>query len=122
MKERVNSIKRREPFRPFAPAVLQHHARDFFDLHNSSLPYMQFAEPCTRADQIPAVVHVDGTSRVQTVSQTDTSELYKLLSAFHERTNCPVLLNTSLNTKREPILDTQDDLAAFTVRSGVAIF
>jgi len=111
----VNDHKGREQFRPFAPAILQHGAR-LFDLKTyEQYKYMQYTEKCIASCDIPGVVHVDGTSRVQTV---DNSNLffYKLLSRWYDRTGCPVLLNTSLNYKGYPLVNSVDDLKEFKNR------
>lgn len=129
-------IKKRESFRPFAPAVLAEHAAEWFDLPGPS-PYMLFTAPvrsfgavegqavrahanihdaldmegrlaAVRSD-IPAVTHVDGSARVQTVDAERSPQLYSLLQAFHARTGCPVIVNTSFNVRGEPIVHTPDD-------------
>lgn len=107
MKDRVNQlIKEREGFRPFAPAVLESAAADWFETVRQS-PWMLFVDRvhAHRRAAIPAVVHVDGTARPQTVS-TDNALFHNLLSAFHERTGIPILLNTSFNVAGEPIVNT----------------
>lgn len=124
MQRRLNlKIKFRESFRPFAPIVLAEHARDWFDLPAPS-PYMLFTAPVTPAQRkseshimydiplerrlhelrssIPAVTHVDYSARVQTVARDENPALHALLSAFHARTGCPVLVNTSFNVRGEP--------------------
>ncbi|MCX4243622.1 carbamoyltransferase family protein [Paraliomyxa miuraensis] len=108
MKDTLNRrVKFREPFRPFAPAVLAEHAAELFELGQQS-PHMLIAaraRPGAR-ETIPATIHHDGTARVQTVGATDNPRFYRLLQAFHQRTRCPVLLNTSFNVKGQPIVDT----------------
>jgi carbamoyltransferase len=106
-RDHINSrVKFREEFRPFAPAVLAEHAADYFQINQES-PHMLIAcqvQPSKR-DVIPAVVHIDGTCRVQTVKKADNPRFYELLTAFNEKTNCPVLLNTSFNVKGQPIIN-----------------
>ncbi|KUN57801.1 hypothetical protein AQJ46_45595 [Streptomyces canus] len=99
-------IKHREPFRPFAPAVLAHHAGAWFDLDVSS-PFMLLAPPVRpdHADKIAGVVHVDGTARVQTVDPTVAPVYGALIEHFYQLTGVPVVLNTSYND-REPIVET----------------
>jgi len=109
MKESVNSIKRREPFRPFAPVIRECDASEWFELEKPS-PYMQFAVKCRRPHQIPAVVHEDGTSRVQTLSRSQHPGLYEVLTRWGEKTGVPVLLNTSLNIKNQPLLNDMHDV------------
>jgi carbamoyltransferase len=98
-------IKHREPFRPFAPAILEERAGDYFE-GARPVPYMQeilVVRPECRAD-IAAVVHVDGTGRLQTVRARDTPRFHALIAAFGELTGVPVLLNTSFNVAGEPIV------------------
>jgi carbamoyltransferase len=100
-------VKQREWFRPLAPIVLEEKAAEFFDLAGPS-PYMQFAAPVwpSMASLVPAITHVDGTARLQTVGPGDDPLLRSLLLAFEARTGVPVLLNTSFNGKDEPIVET----------------
>jgi carbamoyltransferase len=112
MKNKINAeVKHREPFRPFAPAILIEHAGKYFTIKNcqSYEPYhtwmLQAAQvlPDAKA-QIPAVVHVDGSIRPQIVSQTSNPRFYALMSAFFRQSGIPVLLNTSFNVRGEPII------------------
>jgi len=110
MRDRVNKIKGREPWRPLSPAVLAERAPEFFNLKAPS-PFMLFAtqvRPEARAI-IPAVVHVDGSARPQTVTREQNPRLHELISVFSERTGVPVLLNTSFNAAGEPIVCTPRD-------------
>lgn len=128
MQRHVNKkIKYRESFRPFASAILAHRARDFFDLDAAS-PYMQFVADVVPAHRIagesqrgtlasareplsdiPAVTHVDYSSRVQTVDRQTNRRFFDLLERWEARTGCPLLLNTSLNVRGEPIVCTPED-------------
>jgi len=119
IKNRVNDIKQRQQFRPFAPAILEEHAADYFD--GSTGPYMQFTARCRFPELYPAIVHADGTSRVQTVSRTDTTGLRQLLEAWYAETGCPMLLNTSLNIKGKPMVNNKQDAVAFEKRYGVRV-
>jgi carbamoyltransferase len=108
-------VKQREWFRPLAPAVLEERAAEYFDLPGPS-PFMQFAAPVHphAAPRVPAITHVDGTARLQTVGTDDDPLLRRLLQGFEARTGVPVLLNTSFNGKDEPIVETPfEALAAF---------
>ena len=111
MKDIINSrVKFRESFRPFAPAILSEYANTYFDIKQSS-PHMLIAVN-TRSEkisEIPAVVHVDTSARVQTVSKDNNPRFRKLLECFYEETNCPVILNTSFNVKGQPIVNSPDD-------------
>lgn len=106
----VNKIKQREPFRPFAPVVMEEYAHEWFDMNVDSSPYMQYTFKCKRPNIIPSVVHVDGTSRVQTVNKLQHPQLWELLKLFYEETGVPVLLNTSLNIKGQPLLNDLSDV------------
>jgi len=118
-KELINlKVKHREFFRPFAPAVLEEHAADWFRLDRSSpsTRFMSFAVAvhAERRHLVPAIVHVDGTSRVQTVSASLNPRFHDLITEFNQRTNVPLVLNTSFNTSDEPIvLSPADALATF---------
>lgn len=124
MKDRVNAIKQRQKFRPFAPIVLEEYARDWFDFPapGISYPYMQFVAKCKRPDEVPAIVHADGTSRVQTVNEKLHPELYRTMKKFFEHTKCPIVLNTSLNIKGQPIVNTVSDAEAFSRMYGVPVY
>jgi carbamoyltransferase len=107
--KRVNlKIKFRESFRPFAPAVLAEKASEWFDIDRES-PYMLLVCQVREGKHIPAVTHVDGSARLQTVTRESHPEFYDLLAAFDEQTDCPVLINTSFNVRGEPIVCTPDD-------------
>jgi carbamoyltransferase len=109
IKDKVNLIKQRELFRPFAPVVLAEHSHKWFDMDFES-PYMQYTVKCLQPDKIPAVVHKDGTSRVQTVKKEQHPGLYEVLSNWHAMTGIPILLNTSLNIKGQPLLNDEKDI------------
>ena len=119
VKDLVNSIKHRESFRPFAPAILAEHAGDYFTGYTG--PYMQYTSTCKRPDRFPAIVHYDDTSRVQTVSTSDNSGFRKLLERWYEDTGCPMLLNTSLNIKGEPLVNTKSDAQRWSKKYGVKV-
>ena len=109
IKNKVNRIKQRELFRPFAPVVMEEYASEWFDMDYTS-PYMQFTPKCLKPNEIPSVVHVDGTSRVQTVNRNQHPGLYSVLKKFYDSTGVPVLLNTSLNIKGQPLLNDENDI------------
>lgn len=122
IKDRMNSIKHRQKFRPFAPVILQEQVHNYFDVPKGfTSPYMQFTAKCTHPDAYPAIVHADGTSRVQTVSEEDHPELYRLLKEFMARTGCPMLVNTSLNIKGQPIVNDTQDAYDFAETYGIAV-
>jgi len=109
IKDKVNLIKQRELFRPFAPVVMAEHAHKWFDMDFES-PYMQYTFKCLKPDKIPSVVHADGTSRVQTVTKDQHHGLWRVLNKFYLETGVPVLLNTSLNIKGQPLLNDENDI------------
>jgi carbamoyltransferase len=122
IKDRVNEIKRRQKFRPFAPVILAELADEFFDMPHGfpSSPYMQSVARCKRPDLYPAIVHHDGTSRVQTVP-ADNSGIRQLLEKWYVLTGCPMLLNTSLNIRGEPMVNNRADADRFEALYGVKV-
>ena len=123
IKDKVNAIKQRQEFRPFAPAILEELCDTYFDMppgwDNSR--YMQVIARCRTPDLLPAIVHRDGTSRVQTVPD-DGSPFRKLLELWYARTGCPMLLNTSLNIKGQPMVNNHADSKNFERHYGVKVF
>jgi len=118
---RINTaIKKREAFRPFAPTVLNEHAADWFHDVTPS-PYMSLtvAVKEDKREQIPAVVHVDGTARIQTLEAAAHPRYHALICAFFERTGVPMVLNTSFNIKGEPIVETPREAAWSFLRSDL---
>ena len=122
IKDKVNDIKRRQRFRPFAPVILEEHVHDYFAMPSgwNHSRYMQVVADCRRPDLYPAICHVDNTSRVQTVAQ-DGSGIRRLLEAWYQRTGCAMLLNTSLNIRGEPMVNDRVDAARFTRLYGVRV-
>lgn len=121
MKEKINAaVKYREPFRPFAPAVLAEHASEYFDCNGDS-PYMlfNFTVAEDKREMIPAVTHVDNSSRIQTVAEKDNPLFYNLLHQFKRVTEVPVLLNTSFNLRGHPIVNTPEDAFATFCSGGI---
>jgi len=121
MKERINArVKFREEFRPFAPSVLAEYGEDFF-LNFQESPYMErtlsFREDVR--DKVPAVVHVDGTGRLQTVKKEHNERFHRLITNFHRITGVPMLLNTSLNVMGKPIIHSVEDALAVFYTTGL---
>jgi carbamoyltransferase len=119
MKDKLTRIKKREPFRPFAPAVLAEHAADFFEIEQPD-PFMTMA-PRVRPEKahlIPAAAHVDGTARIQTVDRAANPRYYALIEEFARLTGVPVILNTSFNL-HEPIVASPADAISCYLRSGM---
>ncbi|HHM24012.1 MAG TPA: hypothetical protein ENJ23_03130 [Bacteroidetes bacterium] len=109
MKDILNEkVKHREPFRPFAPAILEERLSEYFEIDRPS-PYMLLVARVKKPEEIPAVTHVDGTARVQSVNERQNPRFYRLLRAFEAQTGCPVLVNTSFNVRGEPIVDSPHD-------------
>jgi carbamoyltransferase len=123
MQDLVNTVKQRQAFRPFAPVIKVERVHEFFDMPKgvNESPFMQFVGKTRRPDLYPAITHLDGTSRVQTVSRLQHPGLYKLLDAWEKETGCPMLLNTSLNIKGEPMVDTVEDAQRWTEKYGVKV-
>jgi len=108
MKDILNEkIKHRESFRPFAPSILEEYTSEYFDMDIPS-PYMLMVSPVKKPEKIPAVTHVDGTGRLQTVSKNSNPLYYKLINEFYNLTGIPIIINTSMNVKGEPIVNTPE--------------
>jgi carbamoyltransferase len=123
IKDTVNAIKKRQQFRPFAPVILEELADQYFDLcgNVSDHRHMQFISRCRHPQLFPAVIHRDGTSRVQTVAK-DGSRIRQILELWYERTGCPMLVNTSLNIKGKPMVNDRADARNFESHYGVKVF
>ena len=122
IKDKVNEIKHRQKFRPFAPSVLEEYASDIFDMPVKKSQFMQFVAPCKFPEKYPAICHVDNTSRVQTVSKDDNPGYYRLIKEFYLKTGCPMVLNTSLNVKGKPIVNSYLDKVEFSKKYNVKVF
>ena len=121
IKDKVNAIKKRQKFRPFAPAILLEDVHDYFDMSQETSPYMQFTGVCKYPKEFPAITHVDGTSRVQTVTKDTNEGFYNLLKTWKEKTGCPMLLNTSLNIKGKPMVNDMKDGQDFERKYNVKV-
>ena len=109
MKDILNEkIKHRESFRPFAPSILEEYVHEYFEIETTS-PYMLLVAKVKQPEKIPAVTHVDGTGRVQTVSRYSNQLYYDLINQFYKITNVPVLINTSMNVRGEPIVNSPEE-------------
>ena len=117
MKDVLNEkIKHRELFRPFAPSILEEYVSEYFDLNIPS-PYMLFVAKVKKPDKIPAVTHVDGTGRLQTVSREANPLYYDLINDFYKITGVPVVVNTSMNVRGEPIVNTPEQAYAMIIKT-----
>lgn len=123
IKDAVNDIKRRQKFRPFAPVILEEYVDEYFALPRNvtSSPYMQTVAQCLHPEKFPAIIHIDGTSRVQTVGKDCPSGIRQLLEAWNVWTGCPMLLNTSLNIRGEPMVNDRNDADRFETLYGVKV-
>jgi len=110
-------VKKREPYRPYAPAVIEEKAQEYFDLEGTSPVMIRVGR--ARDERLPAVTHVDGTARVQTVSRTANERFYDLIAAVGARTGVPVVLNTSFNVAGEPIVEAPSDAVRTFLYSGM---
>ena len=108
-KDIVNNVKKREWYRPLSGTIMLEYANDYFEMLTiKESPYMSFAIKAKQKaiETVPSIVHKDGTSRIQTVTEKQNKNYYELIKSFYERTNVPILLNTSFNLAGEPIVET----------------
>ena len=121
-KDHVNSVKHREFFRPFAGSILKEHVHEWFDLRGmDETPFMMYAVNCQPGieEKIPAIIHVDKTCRIQTVTEEQNENYYKLIKEFFEQTGCPIIFNTSFNLGGEPLVETLDDALRTLANSDI---
>lgn len=121
-KDIVNTVKMREWFRPFAGSVLAEHANDWFDMAGlDESPFMMYAVNVLpeKLVEIPAITHVDGTCRAQTVTKEQNEHYYNLIDAFYQKTECPILFNTSFNLAGQPLVETVIDAVVTLLNSDL---
>ena len=119
MKDILNEkIKHREAFRPFAPSILEEYVSEYFEIDRTS-PYMLMVAPVKKPQEIPAVTHVDGTGRLQTVHKNANPLYYDLISEFYKITKVPVIINTSMNVMGEPIVNTPEQAYSMIVKTDM---
>jgi carbamoyltransferase len=119
MKDILNAkIKHRESFRPFAPSIMEEFASEYFEIDVPS-PYMLMVTPVKKPKEIPAVTHVDGTGRLQTVSRNSNPLYYNLINEFYKITKVPVIINTSMNVMGEPIVNTPEEAYQMIVKTDM---
>ena len=121
-KDFVNQVKRREYFRPFAGSILEEHVHDWFDLRGmDSSPSMMYAVNCQPGveGKIPSIIHVDGTCRIQTVTEDQNHHFYNLIKEFYGQTEVPILFNTSFNLGGDPLVETLEDALDTISRSDI---
>lgn len=115
----INKLKKRESFRPFAGTILHEYAQEWFDMRGlKDCSYMQYAVK-VKKEGIPAMIHVDNTCRIQTITQKQNKHFYNLIFAFHKETKIPMLLNTSFNLAGEPLVETFSDAINTMVKSKI---
>jgi carbamoyltransferase len=121
-KDHVNKVKRREYFRPFAGTILEEDVHEWFDLRGmKSSPTMMYAVNCQPGieEKIPAIIHVDGTCRIQTVNEEQNKNYYNLIKIFKEKTGCPIVFNTSFNLGGDPLVETLDNAVYTLAKSDI---
>ena len=121
-KDIVNKVKKREWYRPFAGTILLEHANDYFDMVTiKETPYMSYAIPAKQKakDEVPGIIHVDGTCRIQTVTREQNKHFYDLIEEFYKQTGVPILFNTSFNLAGEPLVETLEDAKDTVNRSDI---
>ena len=119
MKDILNAkIKHRESFRPFAPSIIQEFTTEYFQIDVPS-PYMLMVAPVKKPNEIPAVTHVDGTGRLQTVSKESNKLYYSLINEFYKITGVPVIINTSMNVMGEPIVNTPEETYSMILKTDM---
>lgn len=106
-KKIINTIKNREWFRPFAGTILKNYAEEWFDINENS--FMTFTANCKQPTKIPAIIHEDGTCRIQTLTEEQNVMYYKIIKEFYALTNVPIVGNTSFNVDKQPIIETLED-------------
>lgn len=118
----INKVKKREPFRPFAGSILLEHVHDYFEMLSlKESPWMTFAVKAKQKaiDEVPGIIHVDFSCRIQTVKREDHPNFYDLISEFYKITNVPILFNTSFNLGGEPMVETLEDAIDTINRSEI---
>tara|TARA_B100000927_G_scaffold291071_1_gene291789 strand:- start:1965 stop:3869 length:1905 start_codon:yes stop_codon:yes gene_type:complete len=121
-KDHVNKLKRREFFRPFAGSILKEHVHEWFDLRGmEDTPFMMYAVNCQPGieEKIPAIIHVDKTCRIQTVTKQQNNHYYNIINEFYQQTGCPIIFNTSFNLGGEPLVETLEDAMKTLSNSGL---
>ena len=121
-KEIINTVKKREWYRPFAGSILLEHAKDYFEMATiKESPYMSFAMPAKpkAKKEVPGIIHVDGTCRVQTVTEEQNKVFYNLIKLFYEKTGVPILFNTSFNLAGESLVQTIEDAKRTVNKSSI---
>ena len=119
MKDILNKkIKHRESFRPFAPSILEEFVSEYFET-DSPNPYMVMVVPIKKPEKIPAVTHIDGTGRLQSVNRDANPLYYDLIKEFYKITGIPVIINTSMNVMGEPIVNTPEEAYQMIIKTDM---
>jgi carbamoyltransferase len=122
IKNKMNFIKKREEFRPFAPSILEENFKEIFNTNTQQSRFMNFIFENKYKSKYEGITHVDGTSRVQTVNETPKTYLRKILSEWYNKTGVPLLINTSLNIKGQPLINDEHDVKLFSEKYDIKIF
>lgn len=121
-KDIVNEVKKREWYRPFAGTIMLEHANRYFEMATiKESPYMSYAIPARQKaiDEVPGIIHVDGTCRIQTITREQNKHYYELIEEFYNETGVPILFNTSFNLAGEPLVETLEDANDTVNRSNI---
>ena len=121
-KDIINKVKKREWYRPFAGTILLEHVREYFEMATiKQTPFMSFAVPAKQKakNEVPGIIHVDGTCRIQTVTREQNKHYYDLIKEFFKQTGVPILFNTSFNLAGEPLVETLEDAKDTVNRSNI---
>jgi carbamoyltransferase len=121
-KDIVNKVKNREWYRPFAGTIMKEFVHEWFDMRGlDESPFMMYAVNAldNAKEKVPAIIHVDGTCRIQTVTEKQNQHFYNLIKEFNKRTNVPILFNTSFNLAGDPLVETLDDALDTLNRSEI---
>ena len=123
-KDIINTVKNRKWYQPFASTIMLEYAHDYFDMKTlKESPWMSFAIDCKQKaiEEVPGIVHVDNTCRVQTLTKEQNKNYFELLEEWYRQTKCPVLLNTSFNLHGEPVVNTPKDAISTFSRSDLDV-
>lgn len=121
----INTVKRRESFRPYAGTIMLEHAHDYFEMLTlKESPYMTFAIKAKQkaVDELPGIIHVDNTCRIQTVTEEQNYYFYNLIKNFYQKTGCPALFNTSFNLHNFPIVETFEGALDVCFLEGISLY
>jgi carbamoyltransferase len=122
IQDKVNLVKRREKFRPFAPSILEEYFKDVFETSVDYSRYMNFVFKNKYPEDFEGITHIDGTARVQTVDKDSNTIFRQILLEWRRETGMPLLLNTSLNIKGQPLVNDEQDAKDFFIKYNIRVF